>query len=216
MVIIDSLYFIYNLCYDFFIYIIIYLIIIYIIVVDVVIILILSNIFSNKSKFIHILTISLQSLQIMLSYDFIGEQPRRGQKNLDSYQRLFGEPERPVTPAKNHMKSNIPFGLNNTKNNNSNNNITNNHGDHSEPSSMMVNNSINNNNKNAVIVNGNGHHYNGGGNKSASSVSSNSSSVSSSTENLKMNGYSKSITTSSSSTVTGKITIASINIYNCY
>jgi len=40
-----------------------------------------------------------------------GEQPRRGQKNLDSYSRLFGEPDRPITPAKNHMKSNIPFGI---------------------------------------------------------------------------------------------------------
>ncbi|XP_017474002.1 PREDICTED: microtubule-associated protein Jupiter-like isoform X1 [Rhagoletis zephyria] len=43
---------------------------------------------------------------------FIGDQPRRGQQKVDSYQRLFGEPERPVTPARNHMKSNIPFGSN--------------------------------------------------------------------------------------------------------
>ncbi|XP_036334142.1 microtubule-associated protein Jupiter isoform X4 [Rhagoletis pomonella] len=41
-----------------------------------------------------------------------GDQPRRGQQKVDSYQRLFGEPERPVTPARNHMKSNIPFGSN--------------------------------------------------------------------------------------------------------
>ncbi|XP_061396746.1 microtubule-associated protein Jupiter isoform X5 [Musca vetustissima] len=85
-----------------------------------------------------------------------GEQPRRAQKNVDSYQRLFGEPERVVTPAKNHMRSNIPFGANNEA-------------------------------AQTLITNGNGHHYNG----KSSSVSSASSSVSSSTENLKMNGYSK-------------------------
>ncbi|KRG00557.1 microtubule-associated protein Jupiter isoform X5 [Drosophila mojavensis] len=41
-----------------------------------------------------------------------GETPRRGQKPVDSYSRLFGEPARPITPSKNHMKSNIPFGQN--------------------------------------------------------------------------------------------------------
>ncbi|XP_018801226.1 PREDICTED: microtubule-associated protein Jupiter isoform X7 [Bactrocera latifrons] len=41
-----------------------------------------------------------------------GDQPRRGQQKVDSYQRLFGEPERPNTPARNHMKSSIPFGSN--------------------------------------------------------------------------------------------------------
>uniref|UniRef100_T1PER3 Microtubule-associated protein Jupiter n=1 Tax=Musca domestica TaxID=7370 RepID=T1PER3_MUSDO len=86
-----------------------------------------------------------------------GDQPRRAQKNVDSYQRLFGEPERVVTPAKNHMRSNIPFGANNEA-------------------------------AQTLITNGNGHHYNNG---KSSSVSSASSSVSSSTENLKMNGYSK-------------------------
>ncbi|TMW52067.1 hypothetical protein DOY81_002847 [Sarcophaga bullata] len=88
-----------------------------------------------------------------------GDQPRRGQKNVDSYQRLFGEPERPVTPAKNHMKSNIPFGVKTEA-------------------------------AQALITNGNGNgngHYNG----KSGSVSSTSSSVSSSTENLKMNGFSK-------------------------
>ncbi|XP_073826010.1 microtubule-associated protein Jupiter isoform X2 [Musca autumnalis] len=89
---------------------------------------------------------------------FIGDQPRRAQKNVDSYQRLFGEPERTVTPAKNHMRSNIPFGANNEA-------------------------------AQTLITNGNGHHYNG----KSSSVSSASSSVSSSTENLKMNGYSKTV-----------------------
>ncbi|XP_051862492.1 microtubule-associated protein Jupiter isoform X4 [Drosophila albomicans] len=41
-----------------------------------------------------------------------GDAPRRGQKTVDSYSRLFGEPARPITPAKNHMKSSIPFGKN--------------------------------------------------------------------------------------------------------
>ncbi|EDW58936.1 microtubule-associated protein Jupiter isoform X1 [Drosophila virilis] len=38
---------------------------------------------------------------------FMGDVPRRGQKPVDSYSRLFGEPTRPFTPGKNHMKSNI-------------------------------------------------------------------------------------------------------------
>ncbi|KAL7729536.1 hypothetical protein ACLKA6_007833 [Drosophila palustris] len=41
-----------------------------------------------------------------------GDAPRRGQKTVDSYSRLFGEPTRPITPAKNQMKSSIPFGKN--------------------------------------------------------------------------------------------------------
>lgn len=86
-----------------------------------------------------------------------GDQPRRAQKNVDSYQRLFGEPERAATPAKNHMRSNIPFGAK------------------TEAAQTLITNG-----------NGNGH-YNG----KSGSVSSASSSVSSSTENLKMNGFSK-------------------------
>ncbi|XP_020811457.1 microtubule-associated protein Jupiter isoform X2 [Drosophila serrata] len=43
---------------------------------------------------------------------FIGDAPRRGQKTVDSHSRLFGEPSRPITPGKNHMKSSIPFGQN--------------------------------------------------------------------------------------------------------
>ncbi|XP_030376148.1 microtubule-associated protein Jupiter isoform X5 [Scaptodrosophila lebanonensis] len=87
---------------------------------------------------------------------FIGDAPRRAQKNVDSYSRLFGEPTRPITPAKNHMKSNIPFGQS------------------TEAAQQL-------------LTNGNGH-YNG----KSGSVSSASSSVSSSTENLKMNGGSRS------------------------
>ncbi|KAH8382132.1 hypothetical protein KR009_002041 [Drosophila setifemur] len=41
-----------------------------------------------------------------------GDVPRRGQKTVDSHSRLFGEPSRPITPGKNHMKSSIPFGQN--------------------------------------------------------------------------------------------------------
>ncbi|KAL9872365.1 microtubule-associated protein Jupiter-like isoform X2 [Glossina fuscipes] len=109
-----------------------------------------SNIFSTEKD--HVKNSVRQGAH---RFYFIGDQPRRGQKNLDSYQRLFGEPERPVTPAKNHMKSNIPFG--------------------SSTEAAQT-----------LITNGNGH-YNG----KCGSVSSASSSVSSSTENLKMNGHSK-------------------------
>lgn len=86
-----------------------------------------------------------------------GEHPRRAQKNLDSYTRLFGEPERPFTPAKNHMKSNLPFGA-----------------------STEV--------AQKLLANGHHNHTNG---KGGSVSTSTSSSVSSSTENLKINGVSK-------------------------
>lgn len=39
-----------------------------------------------------------------------GETPRRLLPGHDSHNRLFGENERPYTPAKNHMKSNLPIG----------------------------------------------------------------------------------------------------------
>lgn len=39
-----------------------------------------------------------------------GETPRRGASGQDSHNRLFGEADRPYTPAKNHMKSNLPIG----------------------------------------------------------------------------------------------------------
>ncbi|XP_058824416.1 microtubule-associated protein Jupiter isoform X4 [Topomyia yanbarensis] len=43
-------------------------------------------------------------------YLFGGETPRRTVAGQDSHNRLFGEVERPYTPAKNHMKSNLPIG----------------------------------------------------------------------------------------------------------
>uniref|UniRef100_A0A182T649 Microtubule-associated protein Jupiter n=1 Tax=Anopheles maculatus TaxID=74869 RepID=A0A182T649_9DIPT len=38
------------------------------------------------------------------------ETPRRAAQGQDSHNRLFGELNRPFTPAKNHMKSNLPIG----------------------------------------------------------------------------------------------------------
>ncbi|XP_039434807.1 microtubule-associated protein Jupiter isoform X2 [Culex pipiens pallens] len=43
-------------------------------------------------------------------YYFLGETPRRAANGQDSHNRLFGEVDRPYTPAKNHMKSNLPIG----------------------------------------------------------------------------------------------------------
>jgi len=43
-------------------------------------------------------------------YFFIGDNNYRRNPNMDSHNRLFGEVERPYTPAKNHFKSNIPLG----------------------------------------------------------------------------------------------------------
>ncbi|XP_055849369.1 microtubule-associated protein Jupiter isoform X7 [Episyrphus balteatus] len=96
-----------------------------------------------------------------------GDQPRRGQKNTDSYTRLFGDVDRPFTPAKNHMKSNLGFSGNNA--------------------------AAENGNGNNATANGNGHHASNGRNGKFENggSSSSASSVSSSTENLKMNGLSK-------------------------
>ncbi|XP_068156114.1 microtubule-associated protein Jupiter isoform X2 [Drosophila tropicalis] len=96
---------------------------------------------------------------------FIGETPRRGQKSVDSHSRLFGEPSRPITPGKNHMKSSIPFGQNSEA---------------AAAQKLLTNGNTSN------TTNG---HYNG----KSGSVSSASSSVSSSTENLKINSGSRSV-----------------------
>ncbi|XP_022215806.1 microtubule-associated protein Jupiter isoform X2 [Drosophila obscura] len=99
---------------------------------------------------------------------FIGDNPRRGQKTVDSHNRLFGEPMRPITPGKNHMKSSIPFGQNTET---------------AAAQKLLTNGSST---TNGATTNG---HYNG----KSGSVSSASSSVSSSTENLKMNSGSRSV-----------------------
>ncbi|XP_055908884.1 microtubule-associated protein Jupiter isoform X2 [Eupeodes corollae] len=98
----------------------------------------------------------------------IGDQPRRGQKNTDSYTRLFGDVERPFTPAKNHMKSNLGFTGNSAASENGNC---------------------------SAAANGNGHHASNGRNGKFENggSSSSASSVSSSTENLKINGLSKTV-----------------------
>ncbi|XP_034138480.1 microtubule-associated protein Jupiter isoform X7 [Drosophila guanche] len=96
-----------------------------------------------------------------------GDNPRRGQKTIDSHSRLFGEPMRPITPGKNHMKSSIPFGQNTET---------------AAAQKLLTNGSSA---TNGATANG---HYNG----KSGSVSSASSSVSSSTENLKMNSGSRS------------------------
>ncbi|XP_034663687.1 microtubule-associated protein Jupiter isoform X7 [Drosophila subobscura] len=96
-----------------------------------------------------------------------GDNPRRGQKTVDSHSRLFGEPMRPITPGKNHMKSSIPFGQNTET---------------AAAQKLLTNGSST---TNGATANG---HYNG----KSGSVSSASSSVSSSTENLKMNSGSRS------------------------
>ncbi|XP_033244626.1 microtubule-associated protein Jupiter isoform X1 [Drosophila miranda] len=99
---------------------------------------------------------------------FIGDNPRRGQKPVDSHSRLFGEPMRPITPGKNHMKSSIPFGQNTET--------------AAAAQKLLTNGS-------STANTTNGHQYNG----KSGSVSSASSSVSSSTENLKMNSGSRSV-----------------------
>ncbi|XP_055644591.1 microtubule-associated protein Jupiter isoform X2 [Toxorhynchites rutilus septentrionalis] len=44
-------------------------------------------------------------------YYFLGgDTPRRAVQGQDSHNRLFGEVDRPYTPVKNHMKSNLPIG----------------------------------------------------------------------------------------------------------
>ncbi|XP_058118229.1 microtubule-associated protein Jupiter [Anopheles ziemanni] len=43
-------------------------------------------------------------------YYFLGTETPRRTQGQDSHNRLFGEVNRPFTPAKNHMKSNLPIG----------------------------------------------------------------------------------------------------------
>ncbi|XP_055377958.1 microtubule-associated protein Jupiter isoform X2 [Condylostylus longicornis] len=81
-----------------------------------------------------------------------GDSIRRGQKQIDSYTRLFGEPERNYTPAKNHMKSSIPIG-----------------GTSTSSSSTSSNGTETNGHKNG---NGVHHHQNGNGTITSSSASS--------------------------------------------
>ncbi|KAL5273368.1 hypothetical protein ACFFRR_000228 [Megaselia abdita] len=66
-----------------------------------------SNIFSVEKD-----SVKNNVRQGIHRFYFIGDQPRRGQKSVDSHNRLFGQSDRPFTPAKNHMKSNIPLGHN--------------------------------------------------------------------------------------------------------
>lgn len=75
---------------------------------------------------------------------FLGDKSRRVQ-SVDSHNRLFGDVNRLQTPAKNHMKSSIPFG-----------NGTNNHTD-------MVD--ANGHNGTNGKINGHDHHTNGHGHK---------------------------------------------------
>lgn len=69
------------------------------------------------------------------------ETPRRAAAGQDSHNRLFGEADRPYTPAKNHMKSNLPIGSDATDSGK-----TNGHSNGSSKSSSS-----------------NGHHQNGNG-----------------------------------------------------
>ncbi|XP_050070834.1 microtubule-associated protein Jupiter isoform X1 [Anopheles maculipalpis] len=91
-------------------------------------------------------------------YYFLGsETPRRAAQGQDSHNRLFGELNRPFTPAKNHMKSNLPIG-----------------GDHTDggkPHQNGKSNGVAHQNGNGTA---NGHHTNGhsNGNGHISSASS--------------------------------------------
>ncbi|XP_035899626.1 microtubule-associated protein Jupiter isoform X5 [Anopheles stephensi] len=85
------------------------------------------------------------------------ETPRRAAQGQDSHNRLFGELNRPFTPAKNHMKSNLPIG-----------------GDHTDggkPHQNGKSNGVAHQNGNGTA---NGHHTNGhsNGNGHISSASS--------------------------------------------
>lgn len=79
-------------------------------------------------KFVNKHPIIIYEIFIKLINLISGDGVRRGGKNGDSYNRLFGESDRPFTPAKNHLKSNIPLGGDSpAKINNGNNAATNGH-----------------------------------------------------------------------------------------
>nr|XP_029727204.1 microtubule-associated protein Jupiter isoform X7 [Aedes albopictus] len=82
-----------------------------------------------------------------------GETPRRGASGQDSYNRLFGEADRPYTPAKNHMKSNLPIGNDATDAGKTNG--------HSSSSNGKANGHHQNGNGIAQATNGHSSHSNG-------------------------------------------------------
>nr|XP_029727199.1 microtubule-associated protein Jupiter isoform X5 [Aedes albopictus] len=86
-------------------------------------------------------------------YYFLGETPRRGASGQDSYNRLFGEADRPYTPAKNHMKSNLPIGNDATDAGKTNG--------HSSSSNGKANGHHQNGNGIAQATNGHSSHSNG-------------------------------------------------------
>ncbi|XP_049281874.1 microtubule-associated protein Jupiter isoform X2 [Anopheles funestus] len=95
-------------------------------------------------------------------YYFLGsETPRRTGAGQDSHNRLFGELNRPFTPAKNHMKSNLPIG----------NPAGGDHTDGGKPHQNGKSNGVAHQNGNGTA---NGHHTNGhsNGNGHISSASS--------------------------------------------
>ncbi|XP_052888101.1 microtubule-associated protein Jupiter isoform X2 [Anopheles moucheti] len=89
------------------------------------------------------------------------ETPRRNGQGQDSHNRLFGELNRPFTPAKNHMKSNLPIG----------NPAGGDHTDGGKPHQNGKSNGVAHQNGNGTA---NGHHTNGhsNGNGHISSASS--------------------------------------------
>lgn len=89
-----------------------------------------------------------------------GETPRRAANGQDSHNRLFGEVDRPYTPAKNHMKSNLPIGPSDQPDSNGSK-----ENGHSNGHSAKTN-------GHSVSTNGNGHVANGHSNGHSNGSSS--------------------------------------------
>lgn len=98
------------------------------------------------------------------------ETPRRAAAGQDSHNRLFGEADRPYTPAKNHMKSNLPIGSDATDsgktNGHSNGSSKSSNGHHQNGNGVAHTNGHSSNGSNGTAVNG---HSNGTSTSSAPS-----------------------------------------------
>ncbi|XP_065087023.1 microtubule-associated protein Jupiter isoform X2 [Ochlerotatus camptorhynchus] len=102
------------------------------------------------------------------------ETPRRAAAGQDSHNRLFGEVDRPYTPAKNHMKSNLPIGSDATDSGKSNG--------HSNGSSKTSSSNGHHQNGNGV-AHTNGHSSNGSNGNTANGHSNGTSTSSAPSQN---------------------------------
>ncbi|XP_039434813.1 microtubule-associated protein Jupiter isoform X7 [Culex pipiens pallens] len=133
-------------------------------------------------------------------YYFLGETPRRAANGQDSHNRLFGEVDRPYTPAKNHMKSNLPIGAGggDQPDSNGKSSVTN---GHSNGHSAAKTNGHQNGNGNHANGHSNGH--SNGTSSSSTNGHSNGTSSAAPSQNGSTHNFLRRLTSSPKSTSSG-------------